>query len=95
MGNPAFTYKKQGGLDGGSEVGGERGLEMRSSVQCAEHPDTLITMQTLAQMYKFGSRNDEAIELTKDVGKRSTKILGADHPHTLEAAKWLSTWTGL
>ena len=48
-----------------------------------DHPDTLITRNQLANVYRFAGRLDEAIDLYENLLSDRIRVLGEDHPQTL------------
>ena len=58
-----------------------------------EHPDTLTSMANLAVTYRSQGRWDEAIELIQVVVNLRTKIIGVNHPDTLDAVDLLDEWS--
>jgi hypothetical protein len=58
-----------------------------------DHPDTLLSMSSLAVTYRNRGRCEEAEELLMQVMETRKKKLGADHPVTLTSMNNLSvTW---
>jgi tetratricopeptide (TPR) repeat protein len=56
-----------------------------------EHPDTLISMNNLANVYRSQGRYDEAEEHHKGALKGRKKHLGNDHPVTLSSMNNLAS----
>ena len=90
MGDLASTYWNQERRDKALELQ-ERVVEIQTRL-FEEHPDTLTNMANLALMHGNQNRWDKSIDLIQVVIKLRTKILGADHPDTLEAIKYLGEW---
>jgi tetratricopeptide (TPR) repeat protein len=58
-------------------------IEVRTHVLGAEHPDTLLSRNTLANEFRHEARFAEAEVEHRDVMNLREKILGAQHPDTL------------
>jgi tetratricopeptide (TPR) repeat protein len=77
----------------------ERALKLRQDHLGPEHPDTLASMNVLANAYQNENRHQEAIALLErrlEIGKAT---LGPDHPETLafmqilaRAYQWAGQW---
>ena len=52
-------------------------------VRGAEHPDTLISVNNLAELYRIQGRYGEAEPLFRHALEASERVLGAEHPGTL------------
>ncbi len=50
-----------------------------------EHPDTLISMDNLASIWKAQDRDEEAVKPMTECARLGMQILGADHPSTLSS----------
>ncbi len=68
-------------------------MDTRKRVQKEEHPDTLNSMDNLASTYWSQGRCDEAIGLIQVVVDLRTKIIGANHPDTLDSVHLLDEWS--
>ena len=55
-----------------------------------DHPDTLTSMSNLALAWNHLGCDLDAIELMRETANLSVKVLGADHPHTIERKRWLN-----
>jgi hypothetical protein len=77
---PLFTGRR-GGYDV-AEALQKRALASREKHLGAEHPDTLISMNNLTNVYLLQGRYDDAEALLKGVLAGHEKHLGADYPHT-------------
>ncbi len=60
-----------------------RVIEVRTHVLGAEHPDTLLSRNTLANEFRYQGKFAEAEVEHRDVMNLREKILGAQHPDTL------------
>lgn len=58
-------------------------METRTRVLGAEHPDTLISIASLALTYWKQGRWKEAEQLNISVIETSKRVLGVEHPDTL------------
>jgi hypothetical protein len=67
-------------------------LEICSRVLGQEHPDTLTSMDYLAQILKGLGRDIDALELMKKCVEGRARILGANHPYTLSSSTTLHGW---
>ena len=61
----------------------ERVWDKRKDVLGAEHPDTLTSMNNLAEVYRHQGRWKEAEKLHMQVMETRKIVLGAEHPNTL------------
>ena len=61
----------------------EQGAKDQARVLGEDHPDTLITRNQLANVYRFAGRLDEAITLYENLLSDRIRVLGEDHPQTL------------
>jgi hypothetical protein len=61
----------------------QRARATREEKLGADHPDTLTTLDILAQAYHAGGKLSEAIALFQQVRDARVEKLGADHPDTL------------
>ena len=61
----------------------EKARRTRERELGADHPDTLNTLNNLAEAYRDAGRTREAIALLEQVRDARVKKLGADHPNTL------------
>jgi tetratricopeptide (TPR) repeat protein/predicted Ser/Thr protein kinase len=64
----------------------ERVLDLRRRLLGAEHPDTLSSERSLAVIYRYQGKADQAESLLNKVLGIQRRLLGADHPNTLESA---------
>lgn len=48
-----------------------------------EHPDTLVGLNNLANIYMHQGRFDEAVEVQRDALSVSERVNGTDHENTL------------
>lgn len=58
-------------------------MKFRKKVLGAEHPDTLISMNNLADLYQSQGKYEAAKPLHKETLQLREKVLGAEHPDTL------------
>ena len=58
-------------------------METRKQVLGEEHPDSLISMGSLASMYRSQGRWKEAEELEVQVMETRKWVLGEEHPDSL------------
>jgi serine/threonine protein kinase/tetratricopeptide (TPR) repeat protein len=63
----------------------ERALELRRTKLGAGHPDTLRSLNNLANAYLDAGRTAEAIRLNEETLELTAAKLGADHPDTLSS----------
>lgn len=61
----------------------EKVIEARQRTLGSEHPNTLISMNNLANYYRDLGRRQEATELAEKVLEARQRILGSEHPDTL------------
>jgi len=61
----------------------DRALNLRHRVLGDEHPDTLGTMQKLAELWMDQGRYSQAEPLLTTVVQRRRRVLGEEHPETL------------
>ena len=59
-------------------------METMKKVLGAEHPSTLTSMATLARTLKAKGNNRSASTLMEDCALMSYRILGTDHPRTVD-----------
>jgi hypothetical protein len=57
-------------------------VALRKSKLGEDHPDTLMSMHSLAISYSEAGRGAEALQLTEQVVKLQKNQLGEDHPET-------------
>jgi tetratricopeptide (TPR) repeat protein len=62
-----------------------KALQSREEVLGAEHPDTLRSMDNLADTYSKQGRYDEAEKVQVEVMEKSKEVLGEWHPSTLRS----------
>jgi tetratricopeptide (TPR) repeat protein len=55
-------------------------LQLREKVLGKEHPDTLTTMNNLAELYRLQGRHAEAEQLHQKALQLREKVLGKEHP---------------
>jgi Tetratricopeptide repeat len=67
-------------------------METRTRALGQEHPDTLISMNNLAFTWKGQGRDEEALMLMKNCFQLQRRILGPDHPFTMESLAALDDW---
>ena len=70
-------------------------LERMKHVIGEEHPDTVATLELLAQLHKHQGHLADAIEEITEVSQLKTKIFGADHLYTLRAVETVHHWQQL
>jgi malate/lactate dehydrogenase len=71
-------------------------METRKIVLGAEHPDTLMSMASLASTYWNQGRWNEAEKLDMQVMEARKIVLGAEHPDTLSSMANLAyAWQSL
>jgi serine/threonine protein kinase/tetratricopeptide (TPR) repeat protein len=63
----------------------ERARAMRRSLLGPTHPDTLLSMNSLATAYTSAGRLTEGIGLHEETLKQQKSVLGVDHPDTLHS----------
>jgi eukaryotic-like serine/threonine-protein kinase len=61
----------------------EKARNTQSTQLGPDHPDTLATMNSLAEGYQAAGQRDKAVPLYEETLKRRTAKLGPDHPDTL------------
>jgi len=61
----------------------EASLQIRRRVLGDDHPDTLISMSTLAQLFRFMGRYEDALPYYAEVLETRRRTLGDSHPNTL------------
>jgi len=76
--------------EGGRARVASDGDEKRVLVQ--EHPDTLISMNNLAFMWKALRRDNEALELIENPLQLRKQRLGPDHSGTISSLEALNEW---
>jgi Tetratricopeptide repeat len=57
-----------------------------------EHPDTSASMHNLALIFKEQGRDEEAMVLMEDCTRIKKRVLGPDHPSTIDAQDTLNEW---
>jgi serine/threonine protein kinase/Tfp pilus assembly protein PilF len=62
-----------------------RALDLRKKALPQDHPDTLKTMNALAQSYRLQGAYALGEELYRDVVDRRKRVLGENHPDTLKS----------
>src|SRR5579859_2232845 len=62
-----------------------KAVEINTDVQGEDHPDTLTTINNLAETYWALGRTEEAARLQEQVLEKRRQILGEDHPYTLNS----------
>ena len=60
----------------------EDALSIRRRVLGADHPDTAVSLNNLAALYRAQERYSEAAPLLKEAAEIMERVLGAEHPHT-------------
>ena len=78
-------------MEGGGGATG-KGLEICQRVLGEEHPDTLISMNNLALIFKGQGRAEEAMALMEDCTRMQKRVLGPDHPYTTDSQGTLNEW---
>ena len=58
----------------------------------AEHEETLHAVHSYAVCAERLGKKQEAIQLMTEVFDGRTKLLGPDHPRTVDSAEWLTKW---
>ena len=81
-GTIGVTYRKLG-LYPQAEPLLEQALAERKRVLGDDHPDTLMSMNSLAILYRAQGRYDEAEPLNLETLETRKRVLGDDHPDTL------------
>ena len=61
----------------------EETLRLMTAKLGADHPDTLESMNNLAQCYEAVGKMDKALPLLEETLRLTTAKQGADHPNTL------------
>ena len=61
----------------------EETLAVRERVLGAEHPDTLVSRNNLANAYQQAGRTEEAMRLYEETLAVRERVLGLEHPDTL------------
>ncbi|KAI5788600.1 hypothetical protein FPQ18DRAFT_262130 [Pyronema domesticum] len=85
-----YTFRFRGLLKEAQELE-EKVLEVRRRTLGEEHPDTLCSMQNLANTYgELGGRLKEVQELEEKVLEVRRRTLGEEHPHTLSSMQNLA-----
>src|SRR5207302_1489391 len=69
----------------------ERSLELRRRVLGSDHPDSVTSMNELANAYRDDGKLDRALPLFEEALKRRTARLGVDHPDTLTSMNNLAS----
>jgi tetratricopeptide repeat protein len=70
-------------------------LEIRQRVLGEEHPNTLISMNNLAHIFKKQGRAEEAVALMENCIRMKTRVLGPDHHSTTGSQGTLNEWRGI
>ena len=65
-------------------------VEIYAEVLGEDHPDTLVSMNNVAETYWHQGRTEEAARLHEKVLERRRQILGEDHPNTLVSMELLA-----
>ena len=65
-------------------------LQKRRQVLGEQHPDTITTMLTLANLYYHTKNFDKAEKLYIECLQKSKELYGDDHPDTLQSSKSLN-----
>jgi serine/threonine protein kinase/tetratricopeptide (TPR) repeat protein len=78
------TYRRLGLWDR-AEPHARLAVEIRQDVLGEEHPDTLNSMNNLANLYWSQNRYDEAEPLHLETLETQRRVLGDDHPDTLNS----------
>ncbi len=63
----------------------QKSLELYARERGPDHPDTLRSMNGLANSYKDLGRKEEALDLCEKTLAKRKSVLGPDHPDTLES----------
>lgn len=66
-------------------------LEMSKTKLGIDHPDTLISMQNLACIWKETGKGVQAIRLLEECIQSRKRILSPDHPDTLSSCSTVAT----
>jgi len=67
-------------------------MEIREKVLGPEHPDTLISMHSLALTWKSQGRDAEALGLMEECCRLRKQRFGPDHPLTVSTLDVLNKW---
>ncbi|MEW1739757.1 tetratricopeptide repeat protein, partial [Nocardia beijingensis] len=81
--NHTGLFLSDQGLHASAQAHLEQALADRERVLGADHPDTLVSRNNLASVYKAAGRVVEAIPLYERTLADRERVLGADHPNTL------------
>jgi serine/threonine protein kinase len=73
----------------------ERAVALRHKHLGRDHPDTLASMNTLANAYSWAGQFQKAIALRQRMLENRTAMLGPDHTDTLECMAGLATAYGM
>ncbi|KAH9208514.1 hypothetical protein DL95DRAFT_479896 [Leptodontidium sp. 2 PMI_412] len=91
MANLASTYRGQGRWDASEELQVQV-LEARTRNLCADHPDTLTSMNNLELTWKRSGKETEAVRLMEDYVRFRKRVLGFNHPRSISSCRALDTW---
>jgi 5,10-methylenetetrahydrofolate reductase len=69
-------------------------METMKKVLGAEHPDTLISMANLAHTLRAQGDNQSAYALMDECASISHRILGPNHPYTVDRENMAKDWNG-
>ena len=67
-------------------------MEMKKRVLEEEHPDTLLSMETLAITHQEQGRGEEALLLLEKCIQLREKVIGPHHPYTKNSRQRLAVW---
>ncbi len=93
MASLATIYYNQGRYNKAEKIQMDA-LALRREVLGKTHPDTLESMQYLAETWHQQGRKIEAVAMMEDCCQQRRIVLGADHPDTRESARELTAWKG-
>jgi tetratricopeptide (TPR) repeat protein len=68
----------------------ERALDLRSRALSEKHPDTLESINGLAQVYRFQGKYAEAEQLFTKTHEARARVLGPEHKDTIDSADGLA-----
>jgi tetratricopeptide (TPR) repeat protein len=68
----------------------ERVVALRRANLGTDHPDTLLSIERLAQIYGYTGRARDAVSLLEGVTDKCERLFGSDHPTSLEALSRLA-----
>jgi hypothetical protein len=91
MANLASTYSNQGRWVE-AEVLQAKELELCSKKLGQRHPDTLISMENLALIWKGVGHHEDALGLLQHCFDLRQEVLGASHPYTASTLATLRAW---